>query len=241
MRALSVRHTRPSTGLVKQLVFDFSAAQPPTFDNFVSGVNAELVARLLGIESVAPSERLLYIWGEQGSGRTHLLRATATRLVHKGLRVAYIACSEAGGLSDDVSAFDAILLDDVERLGDRAQVVFFNIYNAFRECNKTLVVSGNAPPTRLVLRADVVTRLAWGLVYEVRALTDEQKIQALSEHAAARGFALQPEVAQYLLTHLRRDMPALIAMLDALDRYSLSAKRAVTMPLVREVLSSLEE
>ena len=73
-----------------------------------------------------------------------------------------------------------------------------------------------------------MTRLAWGLVYEVHALTDAEKARALAEHAATRGFTLQPEVSQYLLTHARRDMPALLAMLDALDRYSLEAKRPVT-------------
>jgi DnaA family protein len=88
-----------------------------------------------------------------------------------------------------------------------------------------------------MLRADVVTRLAWGLVYEVHALTDPEKAQALAAQAAARGFRLQPEAVQYLLTHARRDMRTLIATVDALDRYSLEAKRPVTLALLRELLA----
>jgi DnaA family protein len=78
-------------------------------------------------------------------------------------------------------------------------------------------------------------------VYEVHCLTDPEKAQALTERAAERGFAIKPELIQYLLAHERRDMPALLVILDALDRYSLSTKRAVTMPLLRELLSVLKE
>jgi DnaA family protein len=90
----------------------------------------------------------------------------------------------------------------------------------------------------LTLRADVVTRLAWGLVYEVHGLSDREKAAALAGHASVRGFALQEDVSNYLLTHARRDMPGLVALLDALDRYSLESQRPVTVPLLRELLAA---
>jgi DnaA family protein len=90
---------------------------------------------------------------------------------------------------------------------------------------------------QLGLRPDLVTRLGWGLVYQVHALTDADKSEALEHYAAARGFSLQPEVRQYLLARVRRDLPTLLAMLDALDRYSLEAKRPITVPLLRELLT----
>ena len=73
-------------------------------------------------------------------------------------------------------------------------------------------------------------------MYQVQALTDAEKIQALTSHAAGRGFDLQPGVADYLLRHWRRDLPSLLAALDTLDHYSLATKRPVTVPLLREVL-----
>ncbi|MEN3355007.1 MAG: DnaA- protein, partial [Betaproteobacteria bacterium] len=182
-----------------------------------------------------------YVWGPPGSGRTHLLRAAVSLLDTGGAPVTYIACSPETRLSDRLLDREALAIDDVQRLDDAGQVSFFNVYNAFREDSKTLLASGNAAPKQLPLRAEVITRLAWGLVYEVHCLSDIEKAHALTEHAAARGFALQADVIQYLLTHGRRDMPALLAMLEALDRYSLAAKRAVTMPLLRELLSTITD
>jgi DnaA family protein len=106
-----------------------------------------------------------------------------------------------------------------------------------RDRHGTLIAAGAAPPVQLKLREDLVTRLAWGLVYQVSALTDVDKGCALDRHAAARGFRLPPEVRDFLLTRGRRDMPSLLGMVDALDRYSLETKRPVTVPLVKELLA----
>lgn len=225
---------------MKQLTFDFSVPSEPTLDNFVSGRNAELASRLRNVEAATGGERLLYLWGPPGSGRTHLLHAALARLRLSQQRVAYVACECETLLPQELREMDAIAIDDVNRLNERAQVEFFNLYNIFRETGRTLLATGDVAPMQLKLRADVVTRLAWGLIYEVHCLSDPEKAQALAERAAVRGFALQPELIQYLLTHQRRDMPALLAMLDALDRYSLASKRPVTLPLLRELLSTLE-
>jgi DnaA-homolog protein len=222
---------------VKQLALDFSPAPLPTLDNFVVGRNAELVHRLRGIGSAPRDDRSIYIWGASGSGRSHLLRAVLTQLQGAGARMSYLDCALDTRLSVLADELDVVALDNVERLGESGQIALFNLYNAFRESGKTLLAAGNAPPMKLALRADVTTRLGWGAVYEVHVLTDAEKADALAEHAAARGFTLQPDVGRYLLTHVERDMPALLGILDALDRYSLEARRAVTVPLVRELLS----
>jgi DnaA family protein len=86
------------------------------------------------------------------------------------------------------------------------------------------------------MRPDVVTRLGWGLVYQVHGLSDDEKVQALHSHAASRGFRLGTGVAEYLLRHWRRDLPSLLGALDTLDRYSLETKRPITVPLLRETL-----
>jgi DnaA-homolog protein len=67
-------------------------------------------------------------------------------------------------------------------------------------------------------------------------LSDEEKRLALAAHAETRGFTLSPEVASYLLTHVRRDMPSLISALDALDRHSLETGRPITLPLVKAAM-----
>jgi DnaA family protein len=133
---------------------------------------------------------------------------------------------------------DCVALDDVDRLGAAAQLAAFDLYNALREKNGALIASASAPPVQLELREDLVTRLAWGLVYQAHALSDEDKARALADHAATRGWPLSREVSDYLLTRARRDMPSLLATLEALDRYSLETRRPVTVPLVRELLET---
>ena len=219
---------------MKQLAFDFVRAKP-TLDNFVDGRNAELVQRLRGLAAGRDGERSLYLWGAPSSGRTHLLRGTLAAFERRGARIAYFAAADTPAL-ETLGVADAAAIDDVERLGEAGQSAVFNLYNRLRDSGGVLLAAGNAPPAQLRLRADVVTRLAWGLVYEVHALSDAEKAHALAEHAATRGFSLPPEVSSYLLTRVRRDMRTLIAMLESLDRYSLETKRPVTLTLLREML-----
>ncbi len=212
---------------MKQLALDITASPAPTFDNFVVGRNAEVLAHLRA--ALADSgERFVYLWGAVGCGRTHLLKAATADAC-----ATYIACAAGSRFDDDAPRLAA---DDVERLGSDAQVALFHRYNVLREQGGSLIASGCVPPVQLKLRADLLTRLGWGLVVQVHALNDEEKAQALAQHAQARGFTLTNEVIAYLLTHAPRDMDALFATLEALDRHALENKRAVTVPLLRAVL-----
>jgi len=195
-----------------QLVLDIGPAAEPDFDNYVAGPNAEAVASLRGFAAGATREAVMYLWGEPGSGRTHLLRAAAR-----------------------VNP-DLIVADDVEKLDDPAQQRLFAAINAAREGEPPVLAAGSQPPAQLALREDLRTRLAWGLVYQLKPLTDAEKALHLRAQAARRGLRLSDDVVAYLLTRLPRDLASLNAVLEALDRYSLASKRPVTVPLVREAL-----
>jgi DnaA family protein len=201
--------------VTRQLALPISPAPEPTLENFVPGANAELLARLRALAAGELAESVLYLWGEPGSGRSHLLAASA----RPGLEVA----------------------DDVERLNAAGQIALFNAINAARDAGGTVLAAGNAPPAQLALREDLKSRLAWGLVYQVKPLTDAEKALTLHGEAARRGLKLSDEVVWYLLTHVRRDLRSLIALLDRIDRASLEQRRAVTLPLVRELIRNLEE
>lgn len=221
---------------MRQLALDFAVPPSPTLDNFVAGRNAELLQSLRGLASRGTGERFIYIWGMAGSGRSHLLQGTVAAACATGADAAYVACSGDTQFGEGCGQAECVAVDDADCLGEAAQVALFNLYNALRERQGALLVSGNAPPVQLGLRQDLVTRLGWGLVYQVHALSDEEKAHALTCHAAARGFRLSAEVCDYLLNRVHRDMPSLLAMLDALDRRSLETKRQITVPLVRELL-----
>jgi DnaA family protein len=219
---------------MRQLLLDWGAAGPPTLDSFVVGRNQELAAILRHIarrETTTLDQRFITLWGEAGAGKSHLLYALAA-----GGRALYLNADQPAEnyvWSPEILLY---LLDDCDRLDDDQQIAAFALYNQIREAGGVLVAAAGRPPAQLMLREDLRTRLAWGLVYQVQGLSDEEKIDALSKSADARGLVLSPGVLPYLLTHSRRDMQSLSAILDALDRYSLETQRPITMPLLRELL-----
>jgi DnaA family protein len=223
---------------MKQLALDLAGQPLPTLDNFVAGRNGELLENLRRLAAGQARERFFCVWGRPGSGRSHLLKGVVTALQRAGAAVACIACGPGTRLEEGLDRMDCVALDDVDRLGGEGQIEAFDLFNALRERGGALVASASAPPVQLALREDLVTRLAWGLVYQVHALSDDDKARALADHAATRGWPLPREVSDYLLTRARRDMPSLLATLDALDRYSLETRRPVTVPLVRELLEA---
>ena len=207
---------------MKQLALELASPPVPTLDNFVAGNNAEVVAALRTLACGDSAERFVYLWGGAGSGRTHLLRAVLREWRAAGA----------------VAAGDAVAVDDVQLLPPLAQIELFNIFNILRESSGVMLVAGDVPPARLPLRADLLTRLAWGLVYEVRPLSEDDRRAAVRDYAAARGFALPREVIDYLLARAPRDLSSLRALVDTLDRLSLEQKRAITVPLARELLQA---
>jgi DnaA family protein len=199
---------------MRQLNLDILAPRAPTLENFVTGANAELVARLRELAEGRLRETIVYLWGARGSGRSHLL-----------------AASTRPGVTTS---------DDVQALDDAAQVALFHRINEAREQGRTVLAAGDAPPVRLGLREDLRSRLGWGLVYEVKALSDEDKAAWLRAEGERRGMPLPDEVIAYLLSRVRRDMPSLEALVDHLDRHSLEHQRRITVPLVREALTARE-
>lgn len=223
-----------SVSRMKQLALDIARPPAPALDNFVPGRNAELVVALYALANGASSEPFIYLWGEAGCGRTHLLQSVVSA-ARAEARPAYLFTAgerEFAAPDDSLCA-----VDDVHKLDDEAAIALFNLYNRLRAGRGALLASGNAAPAQLQLRADLKTRLAAGLVYQVHRLNEVEKVAALRRHAEARGFKLSDDVIGYLLRHVQRDLPSLLALLDALDRYSLASRRAITLPLVRELIN----
>jgi DnaA family protein len=194
---------------MKQLLLDIKPAAAPSLQNFVVGRNAEALDSLRAvIKDEKP--KFIYFWGENGSGKSHLLSACKAI----GMRVA----------------------DDVHLLNNDAQIDLFNQYNQLKEAGETLITAGLHAPTQLGLRDDLATRLAWGLVYQLHPLNDDEKALALKNHAHERGMKLPDEVTDYCLRYLRRDLPTLMATLDALDEWSLTMQKPITVPMLKKLL-----
>ena len=214
---------------MRQIPLDIHRVESPSFANFVAGPNAEAASLLAAIGAGEREARFAYLWGDAGTGKTHLLRAL----------------EEAGGLllgpdsSPESFAFDPgrplWLIDDCERLDAARQEAVFHLYNRVLAVpTSALVAAGAAPPLALALRDDLRTRLGWGLVLQLRPLSDEDKAAALRSAAEERGVAVSPDVIPWMLAHTSRDIRALLRLFDALDRYAFERKRPITLPLLRE-------
>jgi DnaA family protein len=195
---------------MQQLLLDIKPIVAPSLDNFVPGQNLEALNSILHAVDGTSETRLIYLWGEKGSGKSHLLNAA--------------------------KSLGATVADDVHLLSEPAQIELFNTFNEIKAAGGVLITAGLHAPMQMALRDDLATRLAWGLVYQLHPLTDEEKAAALQNHAHERGMMLPEEVIAYCLRYLRRDLPTLMAVLDALDEWSLVTKKPVTVPMLKKLL-----
>ena len=214
---------------MRQLILELLPEAPPRLDNFVAGSNAEALTGLAAWLAPENRETSLFLWGEAGAGKTHLLRASEGN---------YCDGSYDPDLAGISASLDFHAVDNVEALSGTGQIALFNLFNRLRASGGRLLTAASLPPRQLALREDLRTRLGSGLIYQLQALTDDEKIEALATQATTRGLRLPPDALEYLLARAPRDMRSLMSLLTALDRYSLEHKRAITLPLLREVLQT---
>ena len=221
---------------MRQMALDLLEPAPPTLENFVVGANRECAERLRAIAHGERVHRFVYLWGLPGCGRSHLLAALAAgggtdaRLVRADASAEEFAFDQRTGL---------YAIDDVHLLDDARQQALFHLFNQVQaNAGCALVCAGDRPPMGLHSREDLRTRLGSGLVFELHRLSDEDKARALLAAVAGRGVSMSDEVVPWLLTHHSRELRALFALLDALDRHALERKRPITLALVRELLAS---
>ncbi len=241
----------------RQIALDLGHTPKPTLDNFIATGNENLLAVLKDIQrswqqaannqtASNADSKMIHLWGASGSGRTHLLSAlqlqaselgiNAYLLNHESSMDEWRACADV--LIENNQAPGLLCIDDIDHLSEFAQGALFRLHNLIREASQQyLITTSLAAASNLQIREDLKTRLVWGLVFQMHALSDSEKLQALEQAAAERGLQISSEVAPWLLKHFHRDMPSLMSLLEALDQYSLETKRAITLPLLKEMLA----
>jgi DnaA-homolog protein len=210
-----------------QLALDLLLDPKPSLDNFIIGSNSELLGHLR-----SPPSSNIFIWGESGSGKTHLLKAVAQE---NGI---YVSAAEFPTL-DSANLPDVFCVDDLESIKPENLDALFALQNAYRSLtNKLLLIASRIAPKaitgHLSARDDVSSRLAWGLTLQVKELSDEQKQLALAAFFDLRGTEISSDVIPYLLTRHSRNIKDLASLADSIDRYAFAQKRALTLALVRQ-------
>ncbi len=212
-----------------QLPLSFFPAPVPTLDSFVVGRNFEAF-NIMKELSQGRGPQIVYIFGEPGTGKTHLLSA----LRRDKERVPQF--------NPEKSLY---VVDDVQDLTEQELASLFELANQVRAHSGThLIVAGDKSPSALHtagMRIDVTSRLSWGTVVELAPLSEDEKQQLFINRAHSKGLELSPEVMQWMGSYLPRDMRSLSCLLEELDAYSLSKNRRLTIPLIKEWLSKTHQ
>ena len=204
-----------------------------TFDTFLAGDNRAAVEHLRQLTLHSPPT---YLWGPTGSGKTHLLVALATAWQAGGERVgAFSSASPTPWPFDE--GWTLAVLDDCAAFDAVQQQAAFTLFVEATTRGVPVVSAGSLPPVDLPLRDDLRSRLGWGLVFALQPLAEAEARAALRRAADQRGIFLSDEVMDFLLTRFARDLTHLMALLGRLDEFALARKRAVTVPLLKEMLS----
>lgn len=225
-----------------QLTLGVGLRDEATFANYHAGKNNHLVEELKKTAS-GQGEEVIYFYGTGGEGRTHLLQASCHMANQHQLTSVYIPLASLIDYSQDIfeglESLSLICIDDIHLIAGRPkwEEAIFHAYNRIRDAGGRLIVTANLAPKALgVSLPDLVSRLEWGMVFQLQSLSDAEKIEILMMRAKLRGMTLVEEVSRFILNHCPRHMSTLFAALDTLDKTSLAAQRKLTIPFVKTVL-----
>jgi len=226
----------------RQIPLPFFAAERLEFDSFWTGPNHEAVALLRGLAG-GESRHDLHLWGEAGSGRSHLLQAVCNLAAHGGRRSACVPLAARGTfqpqLLDGLEQLDLVCVDDLDLAGGDAawEQALFNLYNRLHERGTPLITAARQRPDALPLRLpDLASRLSASLACRLAPLDEAQRIEAMRLRAALRGLELPDEVVQFLARRVGRDLHTLFSWMERLDAASLAAQKKLTVPFVSSLL-----
>jgi DnaA family protein len=227
--------------MAKQLPLQFVFRANQTFQDFFPGANLSVVNHLQ--QCIAGSgETFIFLWGQTGLGKSHLLQACCHEAQKLGLPSFYFDLGQAAGTSvqlfHDLEACELVCLDNVEAMAgfpDR-ELALFNFFNRHRDLGHKLIMSAGVSPKELNIQLpDLKTRLNWGLSLKIQTPDDEGRIAALIYKARRMGLEISPQAGRFLLNRADRDMASLWRLLDRLDQASLSAQRKLTIPFLKQI------
>lgn len=221
---------------MQQIALDIGMVPSASLDNFLTGPNEAAITHLkLWTSNAMRSPVPTYLWGEAASGKTHLLKAVREALRSQGAQAGWIDAT-VHEPPEFNPAWSAVLLDDVHLYTAVQQHAAFNWFINAQTEQRWVLAAGALPPADLQLRDDLRTRLGWGHVFALQVLTEPERRAVLRREADARGVFLSDEVMDFMLSRFSRDLGSLMQLLQQLDGYALSTKRAITIPLIKSML-----
>jgi chromosomal replication initiator protein len=230
-----------------QMIFDFPVVPRFSFENFVVCGGNNTAYRFATKLAEDASENLLYIYGPEGSGKTHLLTALSNSVEAKyfsfrdsdSLYSGDYTAEQASRLADLFQDSPALILDDLHLIPDNQEVrvELWELFNAYYTTGRKIALAGLTPPKELPnLDGHLTSRLLWGLVARMDVSDDESRRMILRKLAEDRHMSLPGDVIDQMLLRVRRDIPSLVYALEAINRFSIATKRKIGLRLAKEVL-----
>jgi chromosomal replication initiator protein len=230
-----------------------------TFDNFVVGpCNRFCHAVSLGTaESPGKAYNPLFLHGNVGLGKTHLLQAICFTLIQnwKDVRILYLSCETfvnhfIGALENgDLAKFrnkyrnvDVLVVDDIHLLAnkERTQEEFFHTFNTLYNAGKQIILSSDSPPKDIpTLQERLVSRFKWGLVTEIEPPCYETRMAILKRKGRERGNELPEEVAQLIAERVNTNIRELEGSVNKLYSFANVTGQPITVAFAREVLPEI--
>jgi DnaA family protein len=226
-----------------QLTLDVQLRSDWNFDNFHIAENQQVVSYLQNINKQWTS---IFIWGEQASGKTHLLNALCHdyQFKHPEVSLVYLPLAEDYDFSasclDGLESCDLVCIDDIDKMlaNDEWEQSLFHFINRMKDNERALVLSSSQPLKKLTINLpDLRSRLSEALNLELKPLKGDDLLTVLNQKAFERGIRLDEEVLAYIEKRGPRSMSSLVDLLDTLDKESLKEKRVITVPFLKKFVS----
>ena len=251
---------RPGTGSPGTRGEEASRLNPKyTFDTFVIGSSNRFAhaAAVAVAEQPAKAYNPLFVYGESGLGKTHLLHAIGhyTRTLYAGARVRYVSSEEftnefINSIRDDKAAafqrryrdVDVLLVDDIQFLSGKVQTQeeFFHTFNTLHNANKQIVVTSDLPPKQLQDFEDRMrSRFEWGLITDVQPPDLETRIAILRKKSAQERLSAPPEVLEFIASKISTNIRELEGALIRVTAFASLNRQPVDLPLAEVVLKDL--
>ena len=230
----------------KQLHLDIQLDESIRLSKFIECETTEsLLKSLKNFLDEEPLTNFLYIWGNKGVGKSYLLRAVNQELFEKKKKTAFLSFRSSElyspSILEGLETLDTIFIDDIHLLPNSLEweKALFNFINCCLNQNtKVLVSSERIVKSMAIELPDLQSRLLAFTAIELPDIKEDEKIIALKEAADRKGLSLGDKELVYLLSHTSRSLSDLLKLLSDLDSFSLEKQRKLTVPLIKEMLST---
>jgi len=231
----------------KQIPLPLRISETKRFDNYVEYTTPTVVGALKSIvehEDDKAHGGVMFLWGGEATGKTHLLNAACHYGHAAGKSVIYLPMAEIKNervsVLEQLETFDVVCLDDIQEIaGNRSwEEGVFHLFNQLRARKGRMIASANKNISLIHFSLlDFATRLAWGLVWHLVEADDETKQKILVTRAQERGLSMAEDVAEYMIRHCSRGLNDLLDTLDKIDTASLAEHKKITVPFVKRLLA----